>query len=181
MASAGATIWLPDICTESFFMELSTMITRAQQQWNTRATQFDSSEFFARRMEEYKRTYEGQIFHDWAQNRNNGLPTDVVLLDFSTAFDSVPHERLSLKLQAYGIRDPLLWCIRSFLTNRHQRVVLQGTYSSWTSVLSGVPHGMELGPILLLIYINDITQNTRTLKYYRTIWIHLSSGALNSS
>ena len=54
MASAGAAIWLPD--TERFFMELGTMITRAQQQRNATATQFDSSEFFVRRLEEYERT-----------------------------------------------------------------------------------------------------------------------------
>ena len=59
------------------------------------------------------------VFHGWAQNRNNGLSTDVVLLDFSKAFDFVSFERLLLKLQAYGIRDPLLLWVRSFLTNRH--------------------------------------------------------------
>ena len=84
------------------------------------------------------------VFHDWANNRNNGLPTDVVFLDFTKAFDSVPHERLLLKLHAYGIRDPLLSWIRSFLTNRQQRVVLRGHYSSWTAVLSGVPQGTVL-------------------------------------
>ena len=91
-----------------------------------------------------------KVFHDWAHNRNSGLPTDVVFLDFTKAFDSVPHERLLLKLHAYGIRDPLLSWVRSFLTNRQQRVVLRGHYSSWTAVVSGVPQGTVLGPILSL-------------------------------
>ena len=117
------------------------------------------------------------VFHDWAHNRNSGLPTDVVFLDFTKAFDSVPHERLLLKLHAYGIRDPLLSWIRSFLTNRRQRVVLRGHYSSWTAVVSGVPQGTVLGPILFLIYINDITRNVESqsklfaddMKVYRAL------------
>ena len=143
------------------------MITRAQQQ---RTPQILSSIIQSSLLAEWKNTKElmkGRsslsqlltLFHDWAQNRNTGLPTDVVLLDVSTAFDSVPHERVLLKLQAYGIRDPLLSWVRSFLTNCHQRVALRGTYSSRTSVLSGVPQGKVSGPKLFLIYIDDITRN----------------------
>ena len=95
-------------------------------------------------------------FHDWSSSRNNSKTTDVVFLDFSKAFDIVPHERLLLKLNKYGIDGPLLLWFRHFLTNRQQRVGIRGTYSNWSAVTSGVPQGTILGPILFLIYVNDI-------------------------
>ena len=95
-------------------------------------------------------------FHDWSSSRNNSKITDVVFFYLSKAFDSVPHERLLLKLNKYGIEGPLLSWFRQFLTNRQQRVGIRGTYSSWSAVTSGVPQGTILGPILFLIYVNDI-------------------------
>ena len=61
-------------------------------------------------------------YNDWASSRNKSTPTDVVFLDFTKAFDSVPHERLLLKLKGYGIEGNLLHWFRNFLTNRQQRV-----------------------------------------------------------
>ena len=87
------------------------------------------------------------------------MKTDVIFLDLSKAFDSVPHEHLLTKIDAYGIQGPLLYWLRSFLTNRYQCIVLWGHHSSWTSVLSGVPQGIVLGPILFLIYFSDISRN----------------------
>ena len=91
-------------------------------------------------------------FHDWSSSRNNSKITDVVFLDLSKAFDSVPHdhERLLLKLNKCGIDGPLLLWFGQFLTNRQQRVGIRGTYSNWSAVTSGVPHGTILGPILFL-------------------------------
>ena len=78
-------------------------------------------------------------------------------MDLSKAFDSVPHNRLLMKIRAYGINGPLLSWLKSFLTDRFQRVVVRGTCSSWVSVKSDVPQGTVLGPIMFLIYINDVS------------------------
>ena len=93
---------------------------------------------------------------EFIQNFKSKTQTDVVVLDFSNAFDVVPHQRLLHKLDHYGIRGTTPNWIQNFLTNRTQKVVVDASSSQSAHMRSGVSQGTVLGPLLFLTYINDL-------------------------
>ena len=98
---------------------------------------------------------------------DDGSPEGVVYFDFQNVFDKVPHQRLLLKLKAHGIGNDVINWIEEWLTHRRKRVIVDGEMSNWKSVLSGVPQGTVLCPILFLIYINDLEDDisSKVLKF----------------
>ena len=101
-------------------------------------------------------------FELWTEILDSGVSLDCIYLDFRKAFDSVPHQRLLSKLEAYGIGGSLKAWTNIVLLYRNQRVVVNGKLSSWSLVLSRIPQGSVVGPIIFVIFINDLPDLIRS-------------------
>ena len=109
------------------------------------------------------------MIEKWGVKLNNDNIVGAILMDMSKAFDCIPHDLLIAKLRAYGLDENALVLMYSYLKRRKQFVRINNTHSSFQTILSGVPQGSVLGPILFNFYINEIYFYLANKQHYITM------------
>ena len=106
-----------------------------------------------------------RILDTWTEDLDQGKIIEVIYMDIKKAFDTVPHSHLIIKLQNYGICPSIISWIKSFITGRQQYVQLEGIKSNKLQVISGIPQGSVIGPMLFILFINDLPSELQSSAY----------------
>ena len=99
-----------------------------------------------------------ETLESWTRLLDEGYGLDVAYLDFRKAFDTVSHRKLLERMRQYGFNGKIYGWIKEFLSSRQMRVLVNGKFSKWLEVLSGIPQGSVIGPLLFLIFVNEIPE-----------------------
>ena len=118
---------------------------------------FISTDQSAFRKQHTTQTALHRVVDDWLESMDNGEITALCMFDLGKCFDTINHEALLFKMSKYGIIDTELQWFTSYLSNRKYQVSCNGCLSDLNSIDTGIPQGSNIGPLLFLIYINDIT------------------------
>ena len=106
-----------------------------------------------------------RVFDEWTEAIDQGDDIDIIYMDYRKTFDTVPHMRLMEKVKGYGFTENIVAWIEDFLTERKQKVIINGEVSKEKTIKSGIPQGSVLGPLLFLIFVNDLPELTTSLVY----------------
>ena len=99
----------------------------------------------------------------WTEALMHQIPIDILYLDYRKAFDTVPHQRLLMQLRSFGIDGDAIRWIEGFLKDRRQKVLVNGSESEWANVLSGIPQGSILGPVMFTLFVNDLPNEVNSI------------------